>query len=149
MLLSIRNTDSLFPIKVVNLKPNNTERFYTGNIHSWSGTTFPVPENELENGTVKRGRRKRTPDQLEVGSIVFVDNIHVLYSYLQGTPRRPFTYPRNNYLLVLSHVAESYKEDVENVLHILWRDYGIMNLVLITPCGVKKVYGVIEFKFVQ
>lgn len=122
------------------------EELYTdhSDTYTWSGKQFESrPQRPMINERKKRQlvtrKRPTRKDEPELGSLVIVDTISILDNYLKGPPRRPFNNQRTYFVLLVRLMEENWKIDVENLLEKLWRDYGIINVILLTPCGGDKV----------
>lgn len=122
---------------------------------TWEGRVFEHRENQSE---VRHTRRKRSDDHVmvngayasnrkedtELGAIIIVDRISILTRYLKGPARRPFLRPRSLYVIaVLDSFEASFQRRTENVMLKLWRDYGIADAILITPCNGNMEVGVL------
>lgn len=122
------------------------------NTFSWQGGNFELRKDETRHTSI-RNRRANTldyrlpnehrfsdqpirEDEIELAAFVMVEKITVLNDYLTGTARKPFLSPRRSYILAIFKVDErDFRTIADIVLEKLWRDYGIANAVLMTPCN--------------
>lgn len=123
------------------------------NTFSWQGEKFEFRKDQMSHISF-RNRRATSLDYLlpvdhlpndhipiredetELAAYVMVENITVLNDYLTGTARRPFLFPRRLYILTIFKSDErDYQMLADLVLEKLWRDYGIVNLLLMSPCN--------------
>lgn len=74
-------------------------------------------------------------DEPETGTMVIVEDLHVLDNYLMGTARKPFRAPRRYYILVIRRVDVGWKDLAGHVMERLWKDYGIINAIILAPCA--------------
>lgn len=111
---------------------------------SWQGEKFERRPGE-ESRLVYRKKRsldteipktwsKRT-DEPEAGIFVIAESIKIIDDYLVGSPRCPFKLPRGIFIIAITGTDEyKFDEISRKVLEKLWRDYGIGNVIIITPC---------------
>lgn len=111
---------------------------------SWQGEKFRRRPGE-ERRLVYRKKRsldtdpptswsKRT-DEPEAGIFIIADSIKIIDDYLVGTPRRPFRFPRQIYVIAITGADEYKFEQIsERLLEKMWKDYAIGNVIIITPC---------------
>lgn len=114
--------------------------------YTWRGTKFapradePHFRSKRQAGTSAsasvpvRSTYKRK-DEPETGTMVVVENLNVLDNYLMGTARRPFRAPRRYYIIVLRRVDEGWMNLAGIVMARLWKDYGIINAIILAPCA--------------
>lgn len=67
--------------------------------------------------------------------MVLVENVNVLDEYLIGTAREPFLAPRMYYIIVLRRVSKGWMDHGAIVMDKLWKDYGIINAIILAPCA--------------
>lgn len=112
---------------------------------SWQGEEF---ERRPGQNTVLVYRKKRSSDADTPSSwpkrtdkprarvFVIAENIRTIDEYLVGSARFPFRHPRQLYVIAITTVTEpNFDAICEKVLEKLWKDYGIGNVVIITPCN--------------
>lgn len=73
--------------------------------------------------------------------------ISIINKYLTGTSRGPFRFPRKIFIIAVTNTSEPhFATTCETVLEKLWHDYGIANVIIITPChGDPEVWEFDEF----
>lgn len=73
----------------------------------------------------------------ELGVFLFAKSINIIDKYLTGAPRDPFYVPRSNFIIVISNELDNtdWQLIAGNVMEKLWKDYGILNSILITTCN--------------
>lgn len=136
------------------LTPSYDEPFINyANTFSWQGEKFELRKDQTSHISF-RSRRATTLDHLlpadhhaddhlpiredetELAAFVMVEKITVLIDYLTGTARRPFLFPRRLYVIAIFKTDEyDFNRIASLVLEKLWRDYGIVNTIMMTPCN--------------
>lgn len=72
----------------------------------------------------------------ELGAFVIIEKVSDLNTYLTGIARKPFLWPRRTYVIAILDANErDFRPTADRVLKKLWRDYGIVNVILIMPCN--------------
>lgn len=75
-------------------------------------------------------------DEPKNGAFILTDRISTINKYLYGSVRRPFRFPRRIFVIaVMSNMEANLKLMTEKVLERLWLEYGIGNIVIMTPCN--------------
>lgn len=74
-------------------------------------------------------------DEPDTGTMVVVENVHILDNYLMGTARRPFRTPRKYFIIVLRKAETGWRDLAGAVMEKLWKDYGIINALIMAPCA--------------
>lgn len=68
-------------------------------------------------------------------NFVIAENIRIIDEYLVGSPRRPFRFPTHVFVIAITSANEPHFDSIcMNVLEKLWNNYGIGNIIIITPC---------------
>lgn len=139
------------------------------NTYSWSGEKFILRKDEENrisyrnrrsinnasvgsNNVVKKHSLKLNDrlvirgDEPELGAFVIIEKVSELNTYLTGIARRPFLWPRRTYVIAILDADEhDFRVTADKVLKKLWRDYGIVNAILIAPCNkYKNLIGTYE-----
>lgn len=123
------------------------------NTFSWQGEKFELRKDQTNHISFRNRRAIFTMDHLlpenhspddhlpiredetELAAFVMAERISVLNEYLTGTARKPFLFARRLYILTVFKSDErDFKKLAEEVLEKLWKDYGIANAILMTPC---------------
>lgn len=105
---------------------------------TWRGTKFEPRAGEPHFRAKRQAPGQSTytrKDEPETGTIVVVENVNILDNYLRGTARRPFRTPRRYYIIVLRSTDEDWMAIGANVMARLWKDYGIINAIILAPCA--------------
>lgn len=117
---------------------------------TWEGGKFQTRPNQSATAYTRRKRKiqpinSMRPTQKEeygVGALVVANQIFTIEKYLRGPARRPFLSPRKLYVLVILDIFQPDFGNVsENVMVKLWKDYGIADALLITPCNAEVIYN--------
>lgn len=133
--------DANFPILVSQMPLDYEEhKIALEDTFSWRGGKFPLRTNETHFRTRRSvvtdgSKRYQRRDEPEQGSLVIVEHIALLDQYLIGSARRPFRDPRKYYILVVRHIEPEWKEQASLVMERLWKDYGIINALIMAPCA--------------
>lgn len=118
---------------------------------TWEGKPFEVRPNQSETVYTRRKRAfekteashvSSRKEETEMGALIIAKSISVVSRYLGGPARRPFLYPRSLYVIaILDAIESNFGEKSEGAMVKLWKDYGIADAILITPCnGNSKVF---------
>lgn len=92
--------------------------------------------NFLANATFEGDSESKPTLIPEDGVFVIVKSVAILDEYLQGSSRDPFRVNRRIFVIVVTKASESdFDERVKQLLGKLWRDYGVADAILITPCS--------------
>lgn len=116
---------------------------------TWQGDRFERRPNQSTKVIYSRRRRRKREtieynrdwtnhhvDGIDLGVLVFVEKISIIDEYLIGSPRTPFHFSRQMFVIAITNANEiDFEENAMNVLKKLWIDYGIGNVILITPCN--------------
>lgn len=127
--------------------------------YSWQGEKFSErPSNNSKlvhrkkrslDSEPDRSWAKRT-DEPEAGIFIIAESIAIIDDYLIGSPRPPFQFPRQIFIISITNPSEKDFDVIcKKVLEKLWLDYAIANVVIITPCcGDPEVFTVSERKII-
>lgn len=112
---------------------------------TWEGKPFDMRPNQSETVYTRRKRSVQRNDgpqlsvrteETESGALIIANRISVISRYLKGPARRPFFHPRSLYVIVILDTFESdFVRKSQSVMVKLWKDYGIADAILITPCN--------------
>lgn len=140
------HTDANFPIIISQTRLNFEEpQIAFEDTFAWRGGKLPLRNNEthfrvrrsvianIEDEVVSRKYHRK--DEPEMGALVVVEHIVLLDEYLVGTARRPFRDPRKYYIIVVRHIESGWKERAALVMERLWKDYGVINALIMAPCS--------------
>lgn len=111
---------------------------------SWQGEKFKKRPGEnsvlvyrkkrSSNSKPSKSWSKQT-EKPEAGVFVITSMISFINDYLVGSSRRPFRNPRQNFVIAITNTSEpAFNATCKMVLEKLWKDYGIGNVIIITPC---------------
>lgn len=114
--------------------------------YAWRGTKFVPRAGEphfrskrqadtLVSVSVPVRSKYKRKDEPETGTVVIVEDVNVLDNYLMGTARQPFRAPRRYYIIVIRRVNVGWMDIGGNVMDRLWKDYGIINAIILAPCA--------------
>lgn len=118
--------------------------FEYSDIYSWHGEKFRTRPNQHSRAShIDSLRNTKFDIEPEIktkavrhGVFVIAESVAVLDDYLQGSPRNPFRLVRRLVIIVITNTNEpNFDELVRKLLRKLWRDYGMVRVVLITPCN--------------
>lgn len=102
----------------------------------------------LSNATFENDPESKPTLVPEDGVFVIVESVAVLDEYLQGSARDPFRINRRIFVIVVTNASESdFDERVKQLLGKLWRDYGVADAILISPCSGDPEVNLIIFLF--
>lgn len=118
---------------------------------TWEGKPFDVRPNQSETVYTRRKRGVQKTEgshvssrkeETEMGALIIANSVSVVSRYLEGPARRPFLYPRSLYVIAILDAFEmNFERKSEHMMVKLWKDYGIADTILITPCnGNPKVF---------
>lgn len=118
------------------------------NTFNWQGDQFEKRPKQSKEIVYSRRKRETNDghasqqswsnrrDQIDSGVLVVVEKISTIDKYLIGPPRSPFHFPRQMFVILIMETNEiGFEEIAVQVLTKLWLDYGIANVILITPCA--------------
>lgn len=122
------------------------EQFVTyADTFTWEGKPFEMRSNQSATVYARRKRSVEHTDgpqfsvrteETETGALIIANRISVISRYLKGPARRPFLLPRSLYVIVILDTFESdFVSKSQGVMVKLWKDYGIADAILITPCN--------------
>lgn len=129
--------------KVLNIQSEEPNVTYAETF-SWQGEKFKKRPGE-KSVLVYRNKRSadekpsqfwcKRNDKPEAGVFVIAARISIINKYLMGSSRGPFRIPRQIFIIAITNTSEpDFAANSEVVLEKLWRDYGIGNAIIITPC---------------
>lgn len=123
---------------------------------SWQGEEFPKRTNQHDEVAAreKRSSKRKTKSQSvidkllmsdfftkatvtpEEGVFVIAENVTIIDDYLYGSPRIPFRGNRRIFAIAITKPEErNFDKRVKKLLKRLWEDYGVADVILITPCN--------------
>lgn len=75
-------------------------------------------------------------DEPIFGSIVLVECTDLIDDYLIGYPRRPFNYPRANFIIVTYKLEDgkAWATTANRIMSRLWNIYGVLNALIMSTC---------------
>lgn len=126
---------------------------------SWQGEKFEKRREERSILVLRKKRStngkpphwsKRT-DEPEAGVFIIAGSITIIHDYLVGSPRRPFRFPRQIFIISITNPIEvDFDVISKKVLEKLWLNYAIGNVIIITPChGDSEVFSFILSNFLS
>lgn len=110
---------------------------------SWQGEKFVRRPGEKSHIVYRKRRDLDSPRltwsrpkyKTEERNFVIAENIRIIDEYLVGSPRRPFRFPTHVFIIAITSANEPHFDSIcMNVLEKLWNNYGIGNIIIITPC---------------
>lgn len=79
-------------------------------------------------------------DEPELAALVYSDSLYIIEDYLVGPPRHPFYRPRGNFVIMVNEKAPTdWMESAATILEKLWRDYRVLNVIIMMPCEISQV----------
>lgn len=136
------NYSTSYTLTDIDFEPLNcAEKF------SWQGVEFPKRQNQhpemfygkklcrnLSLDGIKDDGSKPSSVKKE-GVLVLAEHISLIDKYLTGSPRHPFQYPRQIFIVAITNATEPhFRKNANKMLQKLWEQYGIADAILITPC---------------
>lgn len=89
---------------------------------------------------LKSRNRIERHDEPELAAFIYASSFSIIEDYLVGPPRQPFYKPRGNFIIILTEKAQiDWMESAASILEKLWRDYRILNVIVMMPCELRKV----------
>lgn len=101
------------------------EIFYGKNLCKNNASLVGIKEDGLKPSLVKME-----------GVLVLAEHVSLIDKYLTGSPRHPFQYARQIFLIAITNATEPhFRKNAKKMLQKLWEHYGIADAMLITPCN--------------
>lgn len=126
--------------------------------YGWRGAHFEPRANETkrdedivifqERDTLEEILAKHTmapnqtrEDEPTFGSVVLVECSDLIDDYLIGYLRRPFIYPRANFIILAYKMeeAKAWSVTANRIMSRLWNVYGVLNALIISTCRSEEV----------
>lgn len=132
-------------------KVTNTQTYGWHAVHYESRSNLSIASEPfsvyVERDTADKIKRRtkmlnRTREDSPLfGSLVIADTVNVIDEYLLGYPRRPFKYPRVNFVILIYKNDSStlWNSVAAKVLTKLWKMYGVLNAIIISTCNPSEV----------
>ncbi|KAJ6646223.1 hypothetical protein Bhyg_01434 [Pseudolycoriella hygida] len=94
----------------------------------------------------KRKSKTARHDEPELAAFVYANSFNLIEEYLVGPPRHPFYKPRGNYILSVTEALQNdWMESAASILDKLWRDYRVLNVLIMMPCEInQQVIGFLD-----